>query len=70
MAYKGTGTSRRNDAADGRLPPQPIGLGGLASPRRVARRRRIWRADTPSSSRLARLAIAPSAACGHIVRCS
>ena len=62
MAYP-CGTSRRSDAGAGGLPPQPDGLGGVASPRFVARRSRTA-VGTPHSSRLARLAIAPSAAAG------
>ena len=41
MAYRHRDTSRRSDAADGRLPPQPEGLGPKASHRFVACRRRI-----------------------------
>ena len=60
------GTSRRSDAGDGRVPPQPGGLGRSASPRIVARRRRSTPPATPSSSRLARLAAEPSAAAGGL----
>ena len=40
-------TPRRSDAGDGGLAPQPEGLGGFASPRCVARRRRSTPPATP-----------------------